>query len=313
MKKDRLHNLEEVNCCVCGSNTTEIISVGKDFEYESVADDFSFHKCTMCDHHYLNPRPSPSSLNQIYPDNYGNYSNSQKFSLPFAVKSWMEHLFIKKLFRIGNTPQSILDVGCGDGRLLKIVKSIASNKCTLEGIEISKQASMEAEKKGFSITTSSIETINLPKGVYDYIFMIQVIEHLHKPYDSIIKLKESLKKGGVLVIETPDTDCIDYNIFSKRYWGGYHYPRHFNLFKKVNLQKLIKLAGLRVIHSSNKIQPVHWIWSLHHIIEEKIGRNIISKSLNIKNPIWITIFTIVDALQVFFLNKSSNQRIIAQK
>lgn len=306
-------NKEFINCCVCNSNDAITISEGIDFEYETVTDNFRFSKCNKCKHVYLNPRPTPLSLNLIYPSNYGNYSNSQKFSIPFAVKSYFEYQFIKNLFKTGNEPTSILDVGCGDGRLLNIIKKTVSDKCKLEGIEISDHASNNAQKKGFDVITGSIESINLEPNKYDYIFMIQVIEHLHMPVNSIIKLKNSLKKGGIIVIETPDTDCLDFKIFYKRYWGGFHYPRHFNLFNKRNLSILIKNNNLVLLKSYNKLQPVHWIWSFHHIFKEMIGVNKFTNSFNIKNPFWMIIFSFIDFIQLFFLKKTSNQRLICKR
>ena len=308
-----LEKKEFNKCCICQSSDSIIISNGIDFEYETVKDNFTFHKCTKCKHLYLNPLPSPCSLKQIYPKNYGNYSNSQKFSLPFAVKSYLEFRFIKGLYKKGNKPTSVLDVGCGDGRLLNIIKSTVTKACNLEGVEISDHASFNARNNGYKVYTGSIESINLEPNTYDYIFMIQVIEHLHSPEKSIIKLREALKEGGILVIETPDIDCLDFKIFHKRYWGGYHYPRHFNLFNKQNLCELLRRNNFIILQSYNKLQPVHWIWSFHHILKEKVGENRFTSSLNIKNSFWIIFFSLIDFTQLFLLRMSSNQRIISQK
>lgn len=300
-------------CCICQSEDSIVISKGIDFEYETVKDNFTFHKCNSCKHVYLNPIPSPCSLKQIYPEHYGNYSNSQKFSLPFAVKSYLEYRFIKSLYKNGNKPTSVLDVGCGDGRLLNIIKKTVSKTCKLEGIEISDHASVNARKNGYKVITGSIETINLEPNNYDYIFMIQVIEHLHNPNESISKLRKALKEGGILVIETPDINCLDFKIFHKRYWGGYHYPRHFNIFNRQNLSKLLNKNNLNLVQSYNKLQPVHWIWSFHHLLKENIGINWFTNSFNIKNPLWIILFSLIDLIQLFFLRMSSNQRLICQK
>lgn len=305
--------LEKTPCCVCGSASSETIAEGEDFEYDTVPGPFRYQKCTQCGHHYLNPRPTPRELERIYPESYGNYSNSERFSLTFALKATMESFFLKKLFRTGKAPDAILDVGCGDGRLLEIIRKIVPANTVTEGIEISGKAAQQAIRKGFSVKTGSIEQVSLEPASMDYIFMIQVIEHLHNPKETLHKLYKSLKKGGLIIIETPDTTCLDYHLFKKRHWGGYHFPRHFNLFNTKNLEKFLSSVGLTTVSTCNKLQPVHWVWSIHHILQEWTGKNSFTNSFNIKNTLWMSFFTLIDAIQLYTSGKSSNQRIIAHK
>ena len=49
--------------------------------------------------------------------------------------------------------------------------------------------------------------------------MNNLIEHVRNPVQELRKAGPLLKSGGVIFIETPNTDSWDFKFF-KRYWGG---------------------------------------------------------------------------------------------
>jgi 2-polyprenyl-3-methyl-5-hydroxy-6-metoxy-1,4-benzoquinol methylase len=124
---------------------------------------------------------------------------------------------------------SIIDVGCGKGSFLKILKE-AFPKSNLTGCDLADYSSEVGEglkwvqqdlNKEFS---SSFEK-------YDLVFAIEVIEHIENPRHFIRELGNILKPGGLLVITTPNIESLTSIIsFSIR---GYHsafgpksYPAH---------------------------------------------------------------------------------------
>jgi 2-polyprenyl-3-methyl-5-hydroxy-6-metoxy-1,4-benzoquinol methylase len=70
------------------------------------------------------------------------------------------------------------------------------------------------------------------------IFLKQVIEHVDNPLSILDKAYNLLSNGGSLIIETPNRDSWDSSIFKKKYWGGYHFPRHWTIFNDKSISRL---------------------------------------------------------------------------
>ena len=95
----------------------------------------------------------------------------------------------------------ILDCGCGSGKFLEYNQDF-----DYTGVDINRDVIRYAQKKHADRKNTRILTI--PEFIesdkkYDSIIMIAVLEHLDHPVDMIQKLKETLKKGGRIVITTP--------------------------------------------------------------------------------------------------------------
>jgi SAM-dependent methyltransferase len=174
-------------------------------------------------------------------------------------------------------------------------------------------AAKNARRKGHDVAIGSFETIEPPRDSYNLVFLVQVLEHLLDPRAALVKIAGMLRPGGIVVIETPSTDCLDFRWFHRRYWGGFHFPRHFNLFARDHLERLVREAGLEPIGYRVKLQPVHWVWTAHHWLMEHGAPASVYRSFHIKNPLWLGLAASVDVLQVIFLKKSSNMQLLARK
>ena len=309
----RTVRIATVDCCVCASAEHQVIGEGRDFEYNSCANPWRFVRCAQCGHHYLRDRPHPEELPQVYPPQYGNYSNSEKLGLAFRLKAWIEKSTLRKVIAKVTPPIAAYDIGCGDGRLLDGLKALGVPPQALFGCEISQVAAENAQRKGYDIKIGSFESIAQPQAAYNLVFLIQVLEHLLDPRAALEKIAGMLQSGGVVVIETPSTDCLDFRWFHRRYWGGFHFPRHFNLFVREHAERLLREAGMEPVGYRVKLQPVHWVWTAHHLLMEWGVPAFLYRSFHIKNPLWLGLATMLDSLQVVFLKKSSNMQIVARK
>lgn len=313
MQTEKLIKTAPTTCCICGSEKYRAVGNGVDFEYDSCANEFEFVSCASCAHHYLQPLPDKSELSVIYPPNYGNYSNSLKPGLAFQVKGWLEGFSLRAMDKMLNKNGTALDIGCGDGRLLDGIKKYCSNITEHHGLEIYEPAVKIAQQKGYKAWVANIDNDDLEAERYDLISMVQVIEHVFNPVQSVEKIYSALKPGGVAWFETPSVECLDFKLFKKRYWGGYHLPRHINLFTPESFKKLLLDKGFKKVEITHKLQPVHWVWSVHHILKEKGAPKWLYGPFNIRNPFWLGVFTVVDALQLVITRRTSNMQIIAVK
>lgn len=78
-----------------------------------------------------------------------------------------------------NEIKSVLEIGCGDGRLAEIVKKIGAD---YTGIDISEQAVNICKAKGIS---AIVHDVNMPlpfeSKTFDVVMIFEVLEHLFLP------------------------------------------------------------------------------------------------------------------------------------
>lgn len=302
------------NCNICNSDSYKVLTTGRDYEYGSCVNNFTLVRCNNCSHVYLNPKPALDEFSTIYPNNYYAYDflNKKKFSLAKLGKRFIEKKYIK-LYRnlIGNNG-SILDVGCGDGRLLALLKKTKNCTWNLYGVDFNKEGNKIAKEKGIYIYEGKFEEVEISAGSFDLVIMNEVIEHLYDPFESLLKVKNILKLGGYFVIETPCLGSWDYKLFKNAYWGGYHIPRHLNIFSRKTIKLILEKANFEIVKEESLLSPPFWILSVHNLLYDKKWNTKIVKFFNFYNPFLLTIFTIVDLFQMRF-GPTSTMRIIAKK
>ena len=106
----------------------------------------------------------------------------------------------------------------------------------------------------------------IPEGGVDLITMFHVIEHVDDPGTVIRRITDWLSPGGIFALETPNLDSLDARLFHKTYWGGYHIPRHWNLFTPATMSRLLTDNGMEVLGVGFQTGHSFWMYSLHHAV-----------------------------------------------
>lgn len=98
----------------------------------------------------------------------------------------------------------ILDVGCGDGSLLFHLKN-SNPKLELFGTDISKKGCQLASKQGIKVKVAdSNYKIPFESSKFDFIIGHECIEHLWNTDKFLSECRRCLKKGGYLILATPN-------------------------------------------------------------------------------------------------------------
>lgn len=134
----------------------------------------------------------------------------------------------------------ILDIGCGTGDLLSSVKG-SWNKY---GQEISKFAAEKAKNHG-NIFVGPLKDAPYDNDFFDVVVMYHVIEHLKKPDDEIIIVRNILKQNGILIIATPDFDGAMARRFGEKY-RLLHDRTHVSLFSRISLRHFLDDYGFEI-------------------------------------------------------------------
>jgi SAM-dependent methyltransferase len=294
---DRPFNLVAANCCLCEDDDAEPLAVGEDFEYRTNPDTFLAVCCRRCGLVYLNPRPSFQDLSRIYPSDYHAYNFSEEqFGFVYQVRQKLEARRLLSCCKGLPHDARIIDVGCGDGFHLSLLRQFGQPTWQLEGIDPNDLAVFAAERKGLTIHPGTIQSLNLPKASYDLAFVIATLEHVDDPVQVLEGVRSLLRPGGRVVIVTDNTDTLDFRLFQHRYWGGYHFPRHWNLFNPKNLRRLALKVDLEVVQLTTILSPVNWVYSIHNALVDWGAPRWLIQQFTLKSKLALGIFTLIDLL-----------------
>lgn len=96
----------------------------------------------------------------------------------------------------------ILEIGCGWGAFSRILKDRGFE---VIATDISAYIIKKAKKiqKDVDFRVEDVEKGINAEGKFDYIFALEVLEHLKNPKLSLDNMKKKLKRGGILVFSTP--------------------------------------------------------------------------------------------------------------
>lgn len=98
-------------------------------------------------------------------------------------------------------PQSLLDVGCGDGSML--FRYMKTPPPELYGVEGAPDYVTAAEKLGYKISNFDLNgRWPYPDNKFDVVFCTQVIEHVHNTRLFVEEMYRILKPGGTAIVTT---------------------------------------------------------------------------------------------------------------
>jgi SAM-dependent methyltransferase len=267
------HGLEAVTACpVCGGADREVLYSGlRDRAFRAAPGSWTLLRCGGCRSAYLDPRPTPETLELAYRSYYthgaagpppqvgwvrqglaGDYRRArwgydQGPAIPGGrliprVASSRGALVAREIRHLPATPGGrLLDVGCGSGAFLA---QMAELGWRTEGIDPDPAAVAGAREAGLRVTQGTLEDLDPGEhaGAFDAVTLSHVVEHLHDPAGDLRRINLLLRPGGLLWIATPNLEALGLRRFG-RDWLGLDPPRHLVLFTRASLERLVRGAG----------------------------------------------------------------------
>ena len=183
----------------------------------------------------------------------------------------------------------LLDVGCGDGKLLQRLHKLGWN---VVGVEPDNDAAeLVRTSFGLDIHGCSLEEAKFPDASFDVITMHHVIEHLPNPLRTLRECGRVLRENGHLVLVTPNTMSSG----SKHYgqdWYHLDTPRHLYLFTPKGIERAIRDACFRIESIKTIVSRGAHVWknsdSIRHMrlnkgrLNKGIIRQRVSKYFTVK-------------------------------
>jgi methionine biosynthesis protein MetW len=111
------------------------------------------------------------------------------------------HINYEQIVSLIKSSSRVMDLGCGNGDLLKRLKQ--EKMAHVTGVDISEANIIECIKKGISVVHSDIDAglKDFKDKTYDYVILSQTIQVVQKP---LYVLKEMLRVGNTAIVSFPN-------------------------------------------------------------------------------------------------------------
>lgn len=166
---------------------------------------YQIEECMFCGLIFQKFFPNDILLKEIYTvwidPKISQKNRFQEILVTNYQKEYVKELMqMKKIFSNPTKQIQIYDFGMGWGEYLAIAKAIGFN---CHGSEIEPTRVANAKKMGINIVDLQKNNIK-----FDVIIAEQVFEHLTKPRETLIMLRNALKKDGIIKISVPHSRNI---------------------------------------------------------------------------------------------------------
>lgn len=233
---------------------------------------YSYHRCKSCKLVYQYPVPSGEEIADFYPETYVVYKQPTRNSFTPMQLSYLKQRYGYKQLStnpfldfvvqilptryVGDVVDRVengvaLDIGCGNGEYLLRLKSIGW-KC--KGVEFNDKAVSICRSYGLDIFQGDLKAAQFHSGQFDLVTAHHLLEHVPDPHELFSEISRILKKGGMLLIRTPNVDALGRSWFGT-YWYANDVPRHLSLYSKQNLAKLAQDHGLSTKKIYTSVKP----------------------------------------------------------
>ena len=154
------------------------------------------------------------------------------------------YTYIKKVLVLSKNfnPRSIIDIGCGDGKVSYEFARLYGTSLKNVGIDLSERAIMLAKGlnwgNGAEFFCASVSAI---QETFELATLIEVLEHV--PDDEVASfvsnIRERLILGGILIISVP-SDCIRVSNKHYRHYNPKLLSEHLKGFELMEIYYLVK-------------------------------------------------------------------------
>jgi len=240
----------------------------RDLEYRSTDEVYTYRQCPACESVFLDSPPA-DRLSVIYPKNYYSYTSDQSPGVAERIKLRLDARLLQQILKqIPGEKLRVLDVGGGTGWMLSLVRRVSPRVSETHEVDIDGDAQPAAEAAGHIFHAMKIEDFEAA-GTFDFILMLNLIEHVADPPEVLQAAQRLLSPGGLLLIKTPNIDTFDQRIFRHRNWGGFHCPRHFVLFTMGGFADMADRCGLQVAQAKYTQGGPQWAASVMGVMAER--------------------------------------------
>lgn len=217
----------------------------EEFRPRVTRDGFRMVECGGCGLWYLNPMPTPGTLESVYTGGYFTSAAAQScgYARYGEMAADFRETFRRRLSLVEPYAGGgrLLDVGAGFGYLADAARDRFPERWA---VEISADAADRISPE-HRVVVAPFESAELPLRYFDVVSMQDCLEHFPDVRGALRKVREVLRPGGALLAVTPDTGSWLARV-QRRRWVSLKFPEHVALFCEPTLRRALDGAGFRV-------------------------------------------------------------------
>jgi 2-polyprenyl-3-methyl-5-hydroxy-6-metoxy-1,4-benzoquinol methylase len=155
---------------------------------------------------------------------------------------------------LGVEPGSlVLDIGTADG---SVAQRLADRGCRVIGIEIDGKAAQAAERACERVIVGDVEKLDLAEALegarFDFVLLLDVLEHLREPMKTLTAAAQRLKPGGRMIVSVPNIThaAVRLQLLSGRFQytdSGLLDRTHLHFFDRASFEQLLAEAGAAIV------------------------------------------------------------------
>lgn len=223
-----------MNCPVCGARRSTVVLP-------------SVVRCEVCSVRYSttsteSPKsPKSPDAQRPTPRGVGVRGECRPLDLEASGK-----IFLARASRLASfrpRPGRLLDLGCGDGAFLALMRERGYE---VVGVDIEEEAVARVRGQlGIECHRLDVECAPFPRGSFDVVTMWGLLPLMARPQDLLMRVRGALAPDGVLAIGVSNIKSAGFSVF-KQSWVGLGLPRHVVHFTPRTLSRLVEWSGYRV-------------------------------------------------------------------
>ncbi len=226
-----------IYCPVCGDR--------RDCIQVFVRDTFPIVRCSTCGVG-MTQLPENFSPDSIYTEAYFQGGQADGYSDYAGSENVLRGEFrsaVQDLREAGCSNGKLLELGCAYGFFL----AEASAHFEVQGIEMSESAVRFCRQRGFDVDQGTLTAEYVGHHApFDAVVMLDVVEHLTEPDNTMELIYSAMKPGGKLMLTTGDWESFLSRRMGKD-WRLMTPPQHLFFFSPRTLSAMLARVGFDVI------------------------------------------------------------------
>ncbi len=259
-------------CKICGNQALNEIIPANEMMLGS-GDVFNYLHCYNCQ--CLQLVDMPDDMVKYYPEDYYSFeklfssadrSGFKKYIRHASMRchlgeanlwdnvigNWKKIYFDWLLSGLVTLNSKILDVGCGNGFLIREMRDYGfNNLCGIDPF-----VGDDAICNDGSLRVLRAELGGLEEDDYDLIMLHHSFEHVENPLQLLKSLYDRVSQSGTVLIRAPLANSFAFRKY-KQFWVQLDAPRHIFVHSVSSISKLSSEAGFaiqKIVYDSNGVQ-----------------------------------------------------------